>query len=412
LLVEVSNCVSKQDFQSTLQLQLRPLFSSLTSLEKVIQIQEDRREREQSPSLSPSVSSSKKSNWTYEKIQRVIDDYFLERYPHLSHVVTSLSLDTHLLQQKEYFLTEINRKTDELRNEIEVNEREFLLSVKKKYEDRFQEIFGNIREVKDISLQNQNGLKDLAGNVAKAVSKKVDRGDIPRIIHEYAEGIHPISPHSHPRNSLREREREKPNGNSRDRRRESSPSLSPSGSSSIFRKKNSHDLTLKSSYRPHHSEDDSESENEEQKKHSQQKNKKSAKSQNPNIPIETLQSLQKETNELRQLLDRYHQEMNMFKEEYNNSEKVKEEWGKNKGKDRERDRERERDGTYIANSSSMYTDWRRAMGELSLNLRREMSDKCGREEMRSAIGIEMNLLEKKLHVRLNFIPFESDQGCH
>ena len=29
-----------------------------------------------------------------------------------------------------------------------------------------------------------------------------------------------------------------------------------------------------------------------------------------------------------------------------------------------------------------------------------MSEKCGREEMRSAIGIEMNLLEKKLHVRI------------
>jgi hypothetical protein len=54
---------------------------------------------------------------------------------------------------------------------------------------------------------------------------------------------------------------------------------------------------------------------------------------------------------------------------------------------------------YISPSSSMYTDWRMALGELSLNLRREMSEKCGREEMRSAIGIELNLVDKKLSVR-------------
>ena len=45
-----------------------------------------------------------------------------------------------------------------------------------------------------------------------------------------------------------------------------------------------------------------------------------------------------------------------------------------------------------------YTDWKIALGELSLNLRREMSDKAGREEMISVIAAELEPLGHKLQV--------------
>lgn len=43
-------------------------------------------------------------------------------------------------------------------------------------------------------------------------------------------------------------------------------------------------------------------------------------------------------------------------------------------------------------------DWRLALGELSMNLRRELADKVGREEMFSTIRMEMDTTEKRLHV--------------
>jgi ElaB/YqjD/DUF883 family membrane-anchored ribosome-binding protein len=47
---------------------------------------------------------------------------------------------------------------------------------------------------------------------------------------------------------------------------------------------------------------------------------------------------------------------------------------------------------------SNFTEWRMALGDLSLNVRREMSEKCSREEMHAAIGAELGTLEKRLMV--------------
>ena len=43
-------------------------------------------------------------------------------------------------------------------------------------------------------------------------------------------------------------------------------------------------------------------------------------------------------------------------------------------------------------------DWRLAIGEVSMNLRREVADKASREEMYSAIRTEMESLDQRLSV--------------
>lgn len=131
--------------QSTLQHQLRPLISSIGSLEKVIQIQEDRRDNTSRTSQKVTTSST---NWTYEKIQSVMEDYLSQRYPNLNEAVTSLALDNTLIEQREYLLNEITRQQNELRRETELNEREFLISIKRKFDEKFQEINGGIKETR------------------------------------------------------------------------------------------------------------------------------------------------------------------------------------------------------------------------------------------------------------------------
>ena len=52
-------------------------------------------------------------------------------------------------------------------------------------------------------------------------------------------------------------------------------------------------------------------------------------------------------------------------------------------------------------------DWRLAIGEVSMNLRREVADKASREEMYSAIRTELGILEQQVAVSSS----GSGSGC-
>lgn len=77
-----------------------------------------------------------------------MEDYLVQKYPHLNETVTSLTLENALIQHREYLLNEITRQQNELRRETELNEREFLISIKRKYEEKFQDINGGLRETR------------------------------------------------------------------------------------------------------------------------------------------------------------------------------------------------------------------------------------------------------------------------
>lgn len=52
-----------------------------------------------------------------------------------------------------------------------------------------------------------------------------------------------------------------------------------------------------------------------------------------------------------------------------------------------------------AAASVAATDWKMALGELSMNLRREITDKIGREELYSTVRGEVEILDKRVLVR-------------
>jgi hypothetical protein len=63
-----------------------------------------------------------------------------------------------MIQQREYLLNEINRQQNELRRETELTEREFLIGIKKRYEEKFQELNGGIRETRYGTLRCRSSL--------------------------------------------------------------------------------------------------------------------------------------------------------------------------------------------------------------------------------------------------------------
>jgi hypothetical protein len=115
---EVSKCVTKQEMQQTVSAQVRPVVTAISSLEKVIQIQEDRRSSSQTP-IAP-----KQPVWNYDKIQSVVEDVMQQRYPHINESVTNRSLETSLAQHKEFLLHEMGAQTESVRLELAAAQRE------------------------------------------------------------------------------------------------------------------------------------------------------------------------------------------------------------------------------------------------------------------------------------------------
>jgi hypothetical protein len=407
---------------TTFQQQLRPLISSLSSLEKVIQIQEDRRESLTNHHQITSSQHTSSVQWTYDKIQSIVEDTFLQKYPQLNEMVTSVTVENLLIQQREYLLNEMNQQTYQLRRETEVNEREFLLSIKKKYEVKFHDMTGEVKEVKEKTLQNQSQIKELTTNVAKMISKKIDRADLVRFMEEYTNGII-MDPSAATSRSPQQQQQQQQQRNLSSRHSKGSNS----SSSSIFQSspaavKNSinskrrmngggggsggmRNLTLKSNYRGNRprvvddgEEDEGEGEEEEEENEDREHLRK---------VLNHFKIFQRDHQDLKERVAGCQQEVEHFREEIRQEVAVLKKrsleqsprgavgWGGGGGGSVAAAGGGSR---VISPSSAMYTDWRIALGELSLNLRREMSEKCGREEMRSAIGIELNLVEKKINV--------------
>ncbi len=88
--------------QQTVSAQVRPVVTAISSLEKVIEIQEDRRVTNISNTPAP-----KGVVWNYDKIQSVVEDVVQQRYPHINESVTNRSLEASLSQHKEYLLHEM-----------------------------------------------------------------------------------------------------------------------------------------------------------------------------------------------------------------------------------------------------------------------------------------------------------------
>lgn len=122
LAAEVSKCVTKQEMQQTVTAQVRPVVTAISSLEKVIQIQEDRRSTSALNAHTP--VAPKQPVWNYDKIQSVVEDVLQQRYPHINESVTNRSLETSLAQHKEFLLHEMGSQVESVRLELAAAQRE------------------------------------------------------------------------------------------------------------------------------------------------------------------------------------------------------------------------------------------------------------------------------------------------
>ena len=145
---DLKKCVSKQEMQHNISSQVRPLVTAVTSLEKTIQIQEDRNNRPQVPIYEP---PSAKHTWTHEKITSLIEDVLSQRYPNISDCVSTTSLDSSMSELREYVLREMGAHVESLRLEMGSTSREAAGGLRKHVEGRIQELTDSMRDARYIS---------------------------------------------------------------------------------------------------------------------------------------------------------------------------------------------------------------------------------------------------------------------
>lgn len=143
---DLKKCVSKQEMQHNIASQVRPLVTAVTSLEKVIQIQEDRSNKPHVPVYEAPPSA--KHTWTHDKITSLIEDVISQRYPSMNEAVSSTSLDSSLSEVREYLLREVGAHVESLRLEIGTTSREAAGGLRKHVEGRIQELSEGMRDAR------------------------------------------------------------------------------------------------------------------------------------------------------------------------------------------------------------------------------------------------------------------------
>jgi hypothetical protein len=141
---DIKKCVTKQEMQHNIASQVRPLVTAVTSLEKVIQIQEDRTNRPQVPVYE----TPKHQIWTHDKITSLVEDVISQRYPSISDSVSSNCLDSSMSELREFLLREVGAHVESLRLEIGTTSREAAGGLRKHVEGRIQELAEGMRDAR------------------------------------------------------------------------------------------------------------------------------------------------------------------------------------------------------------------------------------------------------------------------
>lgn len=364
---DLKKCVSKQEMQHNIASQVRPLVTAVTSLEKVIQIQEDRSHRPPAPHPEP--PSANKHTWTHEKITNLIDDVLVQRYPHLGECVSSQTLDSSVSEAREYLLREMSAHVESLRLEIGSTSREAAGGLRKHVEGRIQELAESMREARNAGVAAKEGLKDLSSNVTKSLAKKADRSDLKRLQKEMVEK------------------------EQKDRAKDPSASFAGSQGDSLLSNmfapsRSMHNISMTDAMDPENS------------------NMVTAK--RLRVVSSDVDVLKKDVQRLSSMHSENCRDIADLKHDLENEVKhLREKCLADKKAALESSISDHERGQKSSHGGVSYTDWRIALGELSLNLRREMSDKPGREEMINVIASELEPIDKRLNQAIKDVSTKS-----
>jgi len=351
LFADVSKCVSKQDMQQAISAQVRPVVSAISSLEKVIQIQEDRKH--------PPTPAPAQVHWSYDKIRSVVEDVLHTKYPHVNEAVNNTALDMALSQHKEYLMQEMSSHAESVRVETAASNREQIGALRKVYDGKLHELFSGLKESREGVSKVRSAVKDLAANVAKAVAKKADRSDFQKLLKE---------------------SRTQRDAPTRGRSRSPLNGLSRGASRAKGNRDTYDDMFASQNHSQYEYPMEYTSEQEKRADH---------------VSGSTVRVLTEELTALKRDLDKV---SSAFVDNRSEVAKLRQDMlsyieGLRDKITATKAQNATDNGTSYGSS---FADWRMALGDLSLNIRREMSDKCGREEMHSAIGSELGVLDQRI----------------
>lgn len=410
---EVNDRVTESDMHQSLSTQLKPILNAVASMEKTIDIQEKvyRGQIDQTQTLIQkigSLSSQQQRNDPNDvtftsRLRTIIDDILNERRV---GEVTYMSMQSSLSEHSNILLREVTSMVESARLEsTQINEEMLENSVRS-----FKELAGESNRIALESREQTNrvkkGLKDFAENVAKSLSRKVETKEMKESLKELIadqEALKRVvvnnagltsqmmtSP-TRGRHSLDVQENFSSDAD------EQSSSRRVTSKIGDLRERQSavmSPLSLKrstSAGRAEASNGFRAANNDSARRHQNADSGQSYQSlQNEfQTALNGFDSIQREFRQLQQLVQTLQD---------------------NRGTHGVRGLSAVHHQPLTAMDKSIEnTDWRLAMGELSINLRRELGDKCGREELHCSIRQEAAILEAKSSQLLKDVATKASQ---
>ena len=197
LAIEATEKVNRVEMADALNDQIRPVVSAIASLEKAIQYIEQGSKacKEDVEVLRPICAAAAASadaarsgvqhmvRMDESQVVTIVETLLREKQLD----VTALGLQNSLAEYREVLLKDVSTFLESTKLEVRTGNNEKSESLRMAVDKRMLELAVAVKDAKDSSGRTKNGVKELANNVAKALSGKADRDELKKFVTEQAE---------------------------------------------------------------------------------------------------------------------------------------------------------------------------------------------------------------------------------
>jgi hypothetical protein len=197
LAIDATEKVNRTEMADALNDQIRPVVSAIASLEKAIQYIEQGSKacKEDVEVLRPICAAAAASadaarsgvqhmvRMDESQVVTIVETLLKEKQLD----VTALGLQNSLAEYREVLLKDVSTFLESTKLEVRTGNDEKTESLRMAVDKRMLELAVAVKEAKDSSGRTKNGVKELANNVAKALSDKADRAELKKFVNEQAE---------------------------------------------------------------------------------------------------------------------------------------------------------------------------------------------------------------------------------
>ena len=195
--IELSERVTRIEMQESMNDQLKPIVNAVASLEKAVQFVEEgsRLCREDVEILRPLCSRAtatadaarlqilKTAKLDRDAVAEIIDDILRER----NIEVTPKILNSSLQSLREQIDRDYQRVTASLADQAAEAAIGQISNLKQQIDGKLLEMASSLKNTNNQNSKIRSGVKEMASNVAKALSKKADKSDMRRFVRDYEE---------------------------------------------------------------------------------------------------------------------------------------------------------------------------------------------------------------------------------